>query len=166
MSTRHIQECAIKGLSLDLLKGIVGNGANFGHLFQMLGGVVGMDHTVGGTHVVSSKDVNGFSTGMVKACQVVNVSIDANLVRFEVVQGAESLSGGIIDIRIVLSSDGTALTNLACVRRHCFFVSACRLGFLCLLRVVVAYSATSQRRFGLENVCADFVESGMSYVTV
>ena len=69
------------------LAGILGYLSHTLHLFQVLGGVVGMNHVVLDRHIVASKDQNGIATGVIKIGNVVNDSVNAHFRRLEAVHG-------------------------------------------------------------------------------
>lgn len=95
---------------MNLLGGVVRNLSQTSHLLQMLASMVGMDHLVGNSHIVSSENLNGLSTRMVETIQIVDDSINADLVVLEGGHRADDfgsgLSGGSINI---VGLDGVCL---------------------------------------------------------
>jgi hypothetical protein len=74
-----------------LLGVVVRHGSDATHLFQMLFGMIGVNHFVLSCGIIASKDVDGIATGMIKRENVVNDSVNDNLTPFQALQRANTI---------------------------------------------------------------------------
>jgi len=92
------------------------------HLFQVLVRMIGMNHFVLNRHIVSTKDLNGVTTGVIKVIEIVNGSVNANFIALERTQTSNALRlcrlGGAVQSIV----GSLALAQLVGVRRHCIGV--------------------------------------------
>ena len=91
-----------------LLAHIISHFTHTLHLFQVLVGMVRMNHLVLNRHIVATEDLNGIATGMVKVVEVVNDSVNTNFVALEGAQrrnafGLGRYSGTVIVDRLALA---------------------------------------------------------------
>mmetsp|Transcript_30461 Transcript_30461/g.65366 ORF Transcript_30461/g.65366 Transcript_30461/m.65366 type:complete len:252 (+) Transcript_30461:1444-2199(+) len=103
-----------------VLAAVIRNGTNVLHLFQVLAGVVRVDHLVLNRTVVSSEHLNRFTTGVVEVLDVVDGAIDNNLSFSEGLQrgNARFSSVGVGEFVQLL---GVALPQAISVWSHCRF---------------------------------------------
>lgn len=83
----------------------------------MLGRMVGMNHVVLDSDIVSTKDQDGFAPRMIKTLQVVNDSVDANLGSFQSFESTEAFLCG-IGINLVVLDPRLAQSELVSVGSH------------------------------------------------
>jgi hypothetical protein len=98
----------------DLLRGIIGHRSDTRHLFQMLGGMIGMNHRVLNSDIISTKEKDGFTSWVVKVLDVINHSINSNFSSSQTFQGCNLIcwfSRSIDWLRL-------ALPQLVCIGGH------------------------------------------------
>ena len=100
-----------------LLAAPVGNLSNPLHLLQMLLGVVGMDHLVLNSDVVSSEQHNLLTSRVIKVRDVVNHTINDNFVAAEVLDVGNAVLFRTIVV-LCRGGNGLALSELVGVGGH------------------------------------------------
>ena len=77
-----------------------------------------MNHLVGDSHIIATKDLDRLATGMVKVGQIVNDSINGHLVRLEVLNGDNALLRRGVIVLAIQANGLSALPELVCVGSH------------------------------------------------
>ena len=94
----------------------------------MLTGMIRVNHLVLNGNIISSKQEDSISTGMVETLEIVNSSIDDYLCAFNVLQGLHGAEGSICIVDgVILFAIGETMTEsaLICVRCHCTLLLIC-----------------------------------------